>query len=396
MGNLHSNNREGFLGLGGSSSSMNIRNENNTLVVNKSSLDAFTENINENITNVQMEGAKKCGSLNEIKNMINFDNADVEGDFVVDGADLSQEALTSFHCIQNSEFNNAITSNILNAIMQDFTNITDNDIQNQLSNAAQQAASSGFGGFGSSSSNTNITNINNYESLTEDHKKIHNITKNIMQNNVSMIDDQECLNKLQMTQGISAEGISVSGDVNISNFKSSQVLNSVSKCIQETTFTNKVVSELMNTLGVKVINDVSNSVTNETENDVKQDTRTDGIGDAVGDAASGIGDGVGNAASGIGDGIGNVAAGIGEAFGNLLGGGLGAICATLCASLALPMIVCCSLLCCILLIFVLISSLGGSSNNNPGYNDYDMYGGSSITSSISNSLLNIDLSATSN
>ena len=377
--------------MGGSESTTNIKNENNTLVVNKSKLNSMSENVNQNATNVTMDAAKDCASNTDLMNEISFRGADIGGDFNISGADLSQKAEVSFTCIQNSDFNNTLSNSIMQSVVNSFQNINDTDIKDKIATAAENASSSGFGATSGSASNTNIDNINNFESLNETEKNIHNITKNIIENNVKMSDAQKCFIDVRAKQGIDATGAKISGSVNISDFKSEQVVSNFGECMQESTMTNTVLNDVASALGIEVKDENTTAKKLDQTTDSKNTSATQGVGGAIGEMAEGIGKGISTALEGAGSLLGNLP-GLGL-LGGLGGmGGMGSSSSPSSSSL----ILCC---CCLLVLMFAgggLGGMGGDDKENDDYDDDDYYddkqwGGS--TSSFSNFTNNV--SATS-
>ena len=300
-----------------------IRNENNVLKVNKSSLTQVTENINEKSTNTTMEASKECAQNLDAQNIINLAGITTGGDLNIGGSgegeavNLEQNVESSFHCIQDSKFANTISSSIMEEVVNQYKSIENDTIKDKIKTAVESENTAGLGSssfFASpagSTTNTEIENISNYQSLSEDEKHIHDITKNVIASNTDMIDTQKCFADVRGKQGIDASGAHVGGDVNIKNFSSTQNVTSVTDCVQKTSMVNDVLDDIASKLGI-TIEDTS-TLTKETDADTSVATKNEqtGIGGAAGKVIKSVGDGINSA---LGGGVSGVIDSAGDAI----------------------------------------------------------------------------------
>jgi hypothetical protein len=264
-----------------------IRNENNTLIVNRSSLNVVNEQINSNTSNVAVDNAKTCSSATNLSNEISFRGADIGGNLNIGASDdpnkdcsveLKQTAAVSFKCAQASSVRNDMATEMIKTMMNQMENSVSEDIMTQLDNKAA-ATTKTEGGLGSSSSSSDneVTNINNYQSVTETSKNIENIVKSSVESNFSVKDAQDCMNVVNMKQGFDASGARVAGDVNMCNFKATQVASIMGECIQKSDTGNKVMETVTTAMGVKIKEDVKKSSTMKAKTVTEATAETKGM-----------------------------------------------------------------------------------------------------------------------
>ena len=108
---------------------------------------------------------------------------------------------------------------------------------------------------------------------------------------------QECSNSLQNDQAIIVEDVNAKDGVEISMIKMEQVADAIMKCEAVTKTTKGVIDDIVQELGMKVVDESSTKKATDTSAKAKSE------------------DALGNVGKGIGSGIASVGAGIGSAFG---------------------------------------------------------------------------------
>ena len=273
--------------MGSSESKSTIKNENNTLIVNKSDIEIVNKQLNEMSTNVAVNNAKSCSSSVNLEQVIDFSGAHIKGDFNIgtDGkgnagkVSLKQENVATFKCVQSTTVANEIGQNMLNDMMAKIDSSVSNEALNKMVANADSKAETGALSFGgSSNSESNVENINNYKSITETKKKLENIVQNSISSNFTADDAQECINQVNQKQGIDGSGALIEGSVNIANFEADQVSNIFAECVQKSNVGSKITTDIANNMGVEIKEDSSTKLTNDMEGTATSSAKTTGLG----------------------------------------------------------------------------------------------------------------------
>lgn len=292
-----------------SSSKRQIRNENNTMVVN----DTFFESINESsskiVKDTAMEAAKSCGASSTQAAEMTFSFGDVGGDFNFGGAQ-TQKTSVDFSCAQSNETVNQATANMVDDIMENIDRSADTDVLAALESNADSSVKAGSISLGSSTENKDkVDTINNLESYTTNHTTLKNIMRNEVVNNFTNKTMDECVAKAINTAKMSVAAGDVAGNVNI-NVTQDQVADVIASCIQESKTINSAMESFARKVGLTVVEDISTSVGSETEAVATSKTEATGVIGDVGTATSDVigasGEAVSTAATGIGEGVGSV------------------------------------------------------------------------------------------
>jgi hypothetical protein len=326
--------------MGGSSSST-VNQKYDTTVINKSDITLMNQTINDYTANTVMENASACsGGLTQMQ-VFDMSGAHIKGPLKLD-IDQSQTSAVNFDCIQTVSMTSDIANGVLDKMINSMENSYDKNIMDKLEAVASTKAKSGFAAmdFGKASSEVNIDY--KYTDITETRKNISNIMKNAITNNLNLKSVQDCINQTKQTQAVDLKNVVVD-DSAVVAVRQNQAADMVSKCVQNSTFGNKIINQVARDLGVTV--DEKSSTTKKTEVKAKAESERD---------TSGL-------FESIGTGLGNVFRGVGDMFSGICGPYAGII----------------SIVCLIIIILCIggfaYSQYGGGSKMNGGFADLSDY-----------------------
>jgi hypothetical protein len=236
--------------MGNTTSDVNITNTNNQLFTNKNYVNTVSENLNTQISNNIINDAKLCSAAINNNQEITINGFSTAGNFNF-SADQNQTAALTFSCIQSTTVRNNTGSEIIAQMTNALQNNVNNEALAQLDTNAKNSATSDFGAIGNTQAKTNVNTINNYNSVTENHKDIENVVKNVVENNFSSETIQNCTNQANNNQNINLQNITVGGNTAIA-INQTQAASVIAECIQKSEVGNSIVNNAATQLGVKV------------------------------------------------------------------------------------------------------------------------------------------------
>jgi hypothetical protein len=253
----------------------------------------------------------------------------IAGDLNIGGITQNQSQKVDFSCVNVTEIAGTVGNEILAKMMTNLDTKFDASMLDKLNSSANTDNNTGFGGGIGANVNSN-SNIN-YKSTTvnENRKKIENVVKNSITNNMNLKSVQECTMNAMQQQSVDLSNMNVGGNANIGKVEQTQVLDLVAKCVNNSKMGSNIINKIANDLGLTV-KEVT-VVKKETELDSSATTK--------------------NVATGP---IQDLGTAVGSIFGGIFGG--------LSKLILIPVIlfiICCCLCCCGLLVFMMMGSGGG-------------------------------------
>ena len=273
--------------MGGSESNTTITQQNNTTIANNFNARSVSEQINEQISNTTINAAKSCSSDINLQQAVNVKGLNVRGDFVLTTNQAQRAALT-FSCIQSSQVRNAAGAEIITGISNGIASSASSEALSAMQAAAQSQAKQGFAGIGYSSSNSDVNTINNVNVTTNTNIDIHNLVKNIVENNFTSEDIQNCTSRANNSQSVSVAEVNIGGNAIIA-VDQDQATTVVSDCLQESSIGNNIINNVMSKLGIQVESTTTTKTSTKSEAKAESKAENQGVGDAIGDVFRGIG-----------------------------------------------------------------------------------------------------------
>lgn len=314
--------------MGGSTSSTSNQTYDSS-IINKSDIEIVNKQITDITSNTMMENASSCSASASQRQSFDMHGTRIAGNLNIRGITQDQTQNVDFSCVNISQVSGTVGNEVLAKMMTNLDSKFDASLLDKLNSTANTDNNTGFGGGigANTSSNSNI----NYKSTTvnENRKKIENVVKNSISNNMNLKSVQECTMNSMQNQEIDFSNMDVDGNANIGEISQKQVLNLVAKCVNQSKMGSNITNQIVNDLGLTV----------------KEDTSIKKEADLASSATTK------NVATGPIQDLGNA---IGSIFGGIFGG--------LSKMILIPIlvvIVCCCLCCCALLVFMMMGSGGG-------------------------------------
>lgn len=327
--------------MGANASSINNQKYDNT-VINRNDLTVMNEVLNNYTTSTIMSNAAACSAGITQMQVIDMSGASVAGDFNAN-IDQEQSAALSFECIQTANISSDIANGILDKMLNAISSSFDNSVLDKINAQSTAESTSGFLSTdiaGQTNSTVNIDYKNT--TLSESRKNISNIVKNSISNNLDMKNIQDCINQIKQQQTVNFSNMNIGGNATI-GIKQNQATQMVSKCVQNSNFTNKIINQVVKDLGLTIDEQSKTAKTT----DVTAET-------SVSKTSSGIFESAGNMVNSVFSGVGNL---VGNIFGSFTG------------PILIVVVLC--ILCCSFISLMLVVGVGSSSDETikGGYNE---------------------------
>ena len=294
--------------MGGSSSETNVRQEQNTTIVNQNTLNVLNEQINSTIVSQTVENVQSCSAaLINNQNLV-FKGVKTEGGDITITNIMNQEGMVDFSCVQNQDFHSDITASLVTDIMNTIQNNVDSDIMSQFDSIAENTSDQEFGSlpWGGADSATNVEQIvnNNIENTTN--RTLENVIQNSVETNFTYKLFSECIGTVTNNQNFIFENVETGGGaISLTNdiSQSAQLLLS---CTQGSNISNSITQNMVSALGVEVVDTTTTGTETVLATEATAQAKSAGIGSGISDAAKGIGTGVGTVIGSVGDAVGGL------------------------------------------------------------------------------------------
>lgn len=307
------------MGANNSKKSNILRSENNTYIINKTTINSLNKTI-QNISSEIVNNVIQSSTSNvDVQNITNMVGVIVESK---DTIKFSQDNTSNIKITDElvSEIVAQLQSNISSELINEITNNVDNDILNDIINKTTENIENGFLntesmnkllGIGNKSEESNLTELVNNINMNNDiTTNLQNIVELVIESSISNNTSQQCMKNV-----ISK---------NVANFKDSQfyseeggfvftqnnTLTLISTCILNSKIISSITDKLMSITQIKVENDTSNKASNKSSNESSKSVKNQGIGDAAADVAKGIGEGASKIVDSAGNAVSSVFSGM--------------------------------------------------------------------------------------
>ncbi len=300
--------------MGSSHSRSSITEVNNQLTVNDTDIKTSQEQINSQISNTSISAAKNCSAAMNLQQVVNVSHFKTKGDFTL-STNQSQKAALTFKCVNSSTVRQSAGSEIITKLTNDIASSATAEALAIVQANAAAAAKQGWGGMGKSDSNSDTNITNNSTNINQTNMDINNVVKNIVQNNFTSEDVQNCFSQTNNNQSVALGDVDVGGNAVLA-LNQDQAVTVLTNCIQESNIANNITNGVAAALGISVETTQKSVSKQESKGSSDSKATTQGLGDAVGDVARGAGQGISTAAQGVG----KAASGIISSFGDILKG----------------------------------------------------------------------------
>lgn len=238
--------------MGASKSKAVTLNENNTLVINKTTLDLLNEQNNSLVTNVVMNQANKSSASILQSQSLKFKGLKSGGDINIKNITQLQKASVSFKSVQANDVKNEVSSQIMQSVLADISSKVDTDVINKMiANAESASKTGGFSlGYSQSDANTANKSTTTLDNTTE--YKLKNIINTSIENNFKTETLNECIGTVRNNQDIVFEDITSAGNQTYELITQEQAVELLQECINSNGITNDISTSLSNLFGVKV------------------------------------------------------------------------------------------------------------------------------------------------
>jgi hypothetical protein len=250
-----------------------ITNISNQLYINKSTFNQLNEQLNEVIATTIVKNAVSSGGAFINKQEIKFKNISAKGDIEIGGINQKQTVAVTFDTMNKTTARNDAATQFIQKTVDALKNMSSVDVLTKMDATASAKIETGFLATGSGSSSTDTTNISNITSITDNVKNVSNILKNRVDNSFTTETVTSCIINVNNAQLFDVQDVkSETGNVRILNVTQEQTVKMMSKCGAITDATNKILTETLNALDIKL--DETNSVVAVTDVKATADSTT--------------------------------------------------------------------------------------------------------------------------
>jgi beta-N-acetylglucosaminidase len=273
-----------------------LKVENETVIMNKNSLESINETVNNISKSVINKAAQDCMASAKSVNNMKFCDLKAAGDINISDIAQTNEVTINLDCLQKSNIKTQIMTEIMKDVVSGIESLTDNAMANELMNkAVSDAEASGeakataeapFLGIGSASSESNVsakstvenqTEISNkLTSMTENQRKFVNLVANTINEAIDNSDSKKCVNSSEAENKLVFCGADAGGNINIKGINQANVVKSITGCIQETEMGSAIGMALAEKIGIKIDDAVKVKSESKTEQDLVSKTKTEG------------------------------------------------------------------------------------------------------------------------
>jgi hypothetical protein len=336
--------------MGGSKSKATVLQQNETLIVNKSSLDVLNEQIQKTIVNTTIDIVKECSASTTATQLQHIKGLKIGGDVNIGGTQ-KQEVLLDFTCAQSDQVQQGVSQEMVQEILQQMENKVDNSVMTDLEAKAKSKSKNDWGAlpWGGSDAEADTKQIVNNTVINDTDRTLKNVVKTAVETNFTQNIAEKCMATVVASQKVIVEEIAAAGDFNY-EMHQEQVVNLYADCVQGSEIANNITSNIATFYDMKIEDDTTTKA--ETEMTGKSESES--------------------VQTGFFQGIASVVESIGTAIGNIFGlGSLGAL-----SPLSSPIsVICCCCLCIMMIVMMFMGSGGGNKRvENEGHTGGYSYG----------------------
>jgi hypothetical protein len=279
-------------GQGDCGSKTSIRNENDQLIINRSDFTQMSKQVNEVVASSIVENAAHDSAHLLNSQEITFEGAEIAGDLNIGEITQEQQAKVSFSSLNENKAANDAATKIIDEAVSQLKNMTTNDVIAKMESHAEAEAKAGALSTSSAGAATDVVNINKLTAITENTKNITKILENKVVNEFKVSNVHDCIASVMQQQSTSFKNAKVGGNVNIKVIGQKQAAELISQCKTINDTTNKILTETMASLGVKVEEETKTKSETEVKTEAKSKSENTGLiqdlGNALGDILGGL------------------------------------------------------------------------------------------------------------
>lgn len=284
--------------MGGNNTKSVTTTENDTTVVNKTTMNVLNKNLysvaNENILKVINETAT-IANLNNVIKISGYFKGDLNFKF-----DQSNYAVIKLTSEVISTMVNKVDTEIVSTLMNDLINNINSNVLSDLVSNAESNIKNGWANINFGTSNETVnSSINNINANNTYETNLQNIVEACVSNTLVTDKVNSCISNIvqgnefilgpvtDVKSGIT-EGVVVEGNATI-DLKQQNMVNTLTNCIISDSSISQITENLASITGVKIKDDTTSSVTTETKASTSVTAENQGLGAAIGDVVSSIG-----------------------------------------------------------------------------------------------------------
>lgn len=269
-----------------SQSQSSVYQENNTNVVNQSTINSLSETLNSTTVNTVINNVKQCSAAILNNQTVVFEGIKSAGNIDINVAQ-NQSAWLDFTCAQTDAVKNDVVAQLVSTIQQNMKSNIDTATLNNLQAIAAAKSTQDFGSFpwGGPSSNSNTTQkINTYISNNQT-TNLQTVLQNSVYASFTNSNYDSCIASLVNNQEVTAKNITTGGTLTftVNQTQSAQLLTS---CIQNSNISNRALNDMTSFLGIKVAQDTTTKTNNTSSGTATSTSDNKGVGSLLPDFSS--------------------------------------------------------------------------------------------------------------
>jgi hypothetical protein len=259
-----------FAGIAGDcGSKTSIRNENDQLIISTSDFTQMSKQVNEVVASSIVENAVHDSAHLLNSQEVTFEGAEIAGDLNIGEISQEQDAQLEFSSLNENKAANDAATKIIDEAVAQLKNMTTNDVIAKMESHAEAEAKTGALAFSAAGAATDVVNINKLTSVTQNTQNISKILENKVKNEFKVSNVHDCIANLTQQQSANFKNAKVGGSVNIKVINMKQAAKLISQCKTINDTTNKILTDTMASLGVKI----ENVTATKSETDVKTEAK---------------------------------------------------------------------------------------------------------------------------
>jgi len=271
--------------MGASVSKQTTANIANTKIVNQSTINALTENLNTITQKIVTNVGQSCTSSVSLSQLQEYKNLSATEDIIIRSGQ-EQIAIINVDCVQKANIAQDLQTEFFNKILDDISSTNDTNLMTMLDTASTNASESAFGG-GVALAQSDAINLINKDVHNEFTTNIKKVVSNNVCNEINNQVLQELISKSIADQVQKYDTIQAGKNLTIEATQS-QNIQSLVKAFQDANISGKIVNKITSDLGLTVKQDTINKTTDESKVVADTTAKAKGILESLGDMWSSI------------------------------------------------------------------------------------------------------------
>jgi hypothetical protein len=262
---------------GGASSGSTVVQEGETVVINRSSINALNKLVNTTAVNTMMENVKQCSAA-----VLNNQNLRIKKLYIGDNGVVTieqlQQAGLDMSCAQRENIQNSIMTSMVDTIMAQLQSTANQDVVSKLNALTTAKSEQEWGAlpWGGATSDSGVSQKIKTHVENTRHTSIQNVIENAVYANFTNSNYSSCINSIVQQQSIELEDVQTGVNVKFT-INQSQAANLAAKCIQETDVTNRAINDVVRNVGLKIKEDTSQSSSTDVTGEAKSSALAGGF-----------------------------------------------------------------------------------------------------------------------